>query len=64
MLTEKHRQKIIEIHNNDPESRRHFQTVEEQLRACEEYLKKEPLNEEEIDDLLNDFVVEEQSMEL
>jgi|LakMenE01Jun11ns_1017448.scaffolds.fasta_scaffold7029355_2 hypothetical protein len=60
MLTEKHKQKITEIYNNDPESRRHFPTVEKQLKACEKYLKQEPLNEEQIDDLLSDYVIEEQ----
>lgn len=59
MLTERHRQKIIEIHNNDPESRRHFPTVEEQLKACEEYITRDKLTEEQIDALLNDYVIEE-----
>ena len=60
MLTEKHRQKIIEIHNNDPESRRHFPTVEDELKSCEEYVTQNKLTKEQIDDLLSDYVIEEQ----
>lgn len=60
MLNEKQKQILIQIYEKDHKSRIHFPTPEEQLKACEEYLKQDPLKAEQIDELLSDYVFDEE----